>query len=159
MDYIKKDKFISDIIINKLGSIPIKYNGDITIFYNICNEITSEYPKYYNYINNYFIKNKLQFFKNGEYNQSILPEDCKSNSFLENYNKYLKLRLCKERIINWYNFITFLKEESIRSIDNLINIKNQNIQYKLKRTKFKNKYKDDIFSEIIKSLVNIKIIK
>ena len=51
-----------------MGSIPIKYNGDITIFYNICNEITSEYTKYYNYINNYFIKNKLQFFKNGEYN-------------------------------------------------------------------------------------------
>ena len=38
---------------------------------------------------------------------------------MENYNGYLKSKLGKHRIINWINFINFIKEESDRSIQKL----------------------------------------
>ena len=101
-----------------------------------------KFPKYNNYILNYFVKNKKEFFKNGDYDYSKIPLDCKSNSFLENYNKYLKLRLGSKKIVNWFNFLNFLKEESDRSLEKLSDIKNYNIQFKLNNTKFTNKYKD-----------------
>ena len=101
------------------------------------------YSLYSNFIKNYFIKNKKDFFKKGDYNYSIIPDDCRSNSFLENYNKYLKQRLGKKRIINWFNFISFIKEESKRSLDKLSINDNFNINYKLKKMKFKNKFYND----------------
>ena len=91
-----------------------------------------KFPKYNNYILNYFVKNKKEFFKNGDY--SKIPLDCKSTSFLKNYDKYLKLRLGPKKIVNWFNF---LKEESDRSLEKLAEIKNYNIKFKLKTIKFK----------------------
>ena len=83
--------------------------------------------------------------KKVDYNYSIIPDDCRSNSFLENYNRYINLiqRLGKKRIINWFNFISFIKEESKRSLDKLSINDNFNINYKLKKTKFKNKFYND----------------
>ena len=40
---------------------------------------------------------------------------------MENYNGYIKSQLGKHRIINWINFINFIKLESQRSIDKLYN--------------------------------------
>ena len=60
----------------------------------------------------YFIDNSLDYFR--------IPEDCRSNSYLENYNGYIKSKLGKYRIVNWVNFIHFMKEESSRSIEKLL---------------------------------------
>ena len=38
---------------------------------------------------------------------------------MENYNGYIKSQLGKHRIINWVNFINFIKLESQRSINKL----------------------------------------
>ena len=54
----------------------------------------------------------MQYFNDYSLNYSIFPDDCKTNNFLENYNDYLKNMLGKHRIINWVNFIHFIKEES-----------------------------------------------
>ena len=125
-----------------MGKIPLIYKGNIETFNNIIENIIFKFPKYSNFIRNYFVKNKKELFTNGDYNYSKIPQDCKSNSFLENYNKYLKLLLGRKRIINWFNFLNFLKEESDRAYEKLIDIKNYNIEFKLTKTKFYNKYLD-----------------
>ena len=57
-----------------------------------------------------------------------MPTDCRTNSFLENYNGYIKSKLGKNRIINWVNFLYFLKEESQRSINKLYNATGKNLK-------------------------------
>ena len=46
---------------------------------------------------------------------------------MENYNRYIKLKLGEKRIINWINFLHFIKEESNRSLNKLINDTNYNL--------------------------------
>ena len=74
-----------------------------------------------NFINEYFIENKLEYFKDLSLDYSRTPEDCHTNNYLENYNGFIKSKLGKHRIINWVNFINFIKLESQRSIDKLYN--------------------------------------
>ena len=81
--------------------------------------IIKQYPLYDNFINNYFIENKLQFFKDNSLNYNLIPNDCRTNNYLENYNGFIKLKLGKNRVINWINFINFIKEESSRAIEKL----------------------------------------
>ena len=57
---------------------------------NKLNELKSKYPKYINFLENYFVKNKYIYFKNGNMNYSLIPNDTRSNSYLENYNKFIK---------------------------------------------------------------------
>ena len=82
------------------------------------------YPFYENFINNYFLKNHLNYFKDNSLNYSNIPKDCRSNSFLENYNGYIKQKLGKHRVVNWVNFIEFIKSESSRSVEKLLNSAN-----------------------------------
>ena len=53
-------------------------------------EIVQKYPNFKNIIEKYFRKYKLEFFIKGDYNYNELPIDCRSNSYLENYNLYIK---------------------------------------------------------------------
>ena len=48
---------------------------------------------------------------------------------MENYNGFIKHQLGKHRIINWVNFIDFIKKESQRSIEKLMNSQPNNIIY------------------------------
>ena len=60
-----------------------------------------------------------------------------NNSSLENYNKVIKDSLGKKKIIHWLNNMSFLKGESVKIQNKLIN----NILYKANFTKFGiNKY-------------------
>ena len=54
----------------------------------------------------------MQYFNDYSLNYSIIPDDCRANNFLENYNGYLKNMLGKHMIINLVNFIHFIKAES-----------------------------------------------
>ena len=67
----------------------------MAFFNNKINDIKCKFPKYTEFIDEYFIKSKYKLFELGCYNYNLLPEDCRSNSYLENYNLYLKKNLGK----------------------------------------------------------------
>ena len=119
--YKSEMKIISNEVIKILSSIPFVYKGNIEIVKKILEETKSKYKNYSNYIDNYLINNKMQYFIDNSLNYNIIPEDCRTNNFLENYNGYLKNMLGNHRIINWVNFIHFIKTESQRSIEKLMN--------------------------------------
>ena len=87
---------------------------------SIRDEIKLEFPLYKNFIDNYFLKNKLKYFKDNSLYYKNIPKDCRTNNYFENYNGYIKRQLGKSRIINWINFIDFIKKESQRSIEKLM---------------------------------------
>ena len=44
----------------------------------------------------FFIKNKMLYFKDNSLNYNNIPDDCRTNNYLENYNGYIKNQLGKE---------------------------------------------------------------
>ena len=128
--YKQNYKAESDIIVDRFGLIPLLYKGDMKIFNQECDNLCKTYPRYHNFINNYFIKNKKEYFEDNSLDYSNIPKDCRTNSFLENYNGFIKSKLGKYRITNWVNFMNFLKEESQRSIDKLYNATSTNLKNK-----------------------------
>ena len=81
----------------------------------VLDETKNLYKGHANFIENYFKNNKMQYFEDNSLNYNIIPDDCRTNNFLENYNGFIKLVLGKHRIVNWVNFIHFIKSESSRS--------------------------------------------
>ena len=63
--------------------------------------ILIQYPKYYIYIINYFISNKLRYFKDWALDLKI-PLRISSNSIFERFNKIVKLEVKKENIIGLF---------------------------------------------------------
>ena len=137
--YKKSSKLDSDIILETLGKIPFIYKGDIKKVSLECDNLIKEFPNYDNFINNYFIRNKKKYFEDGSLDYSNVPKDCRSNSFLENYNGFIKNKLGKYRIVNWVNFMNFLKEESQRSISKLFNATSNHLKNK--------QFKDQLLSK------------
>ena len=136
--YKKKDKEISDKIIQKLSNLPFEYNGDMKIINQKLNKIIKKFPLYENYINNYFKVNKYEYFEDLSLDYNRIPIDFRTNNYLENYNGYIKNQLGKNRIINWVNFIHFIKLESRRSIEKLTNTDKQIIILDLNNNKKEN---------------------
>ena len=88
--YKKEDKETSNYIIEKLSSLPFLYKGKLDFVNSLINKISNDYPKYSNFLNNYFLRNKLQYFKDQSLDYYRIPKDCRTNNFLENYNGHLK---------------------------------------------------------------------
>ena len=93
--------------------------------------------QYKNHINliDYFIDNYKENFKNNKkYNYILYPEYVRSNSRMENYNRYLKRKFNNKKIVECLNFLNILLDEYDRFseiiINNLsnneINVKNKN---------------------------------
>lgn len=98
----KKDNITynkSQNAISIFGKIPIEYNGDIGYVDTVLNNLKKKYNEFANLLDNYFIKYKYNYFINGDYNYSKIPKDVRSNSFLENYNTFLKKKLGKKKFI------------------------------------------------------------
>ena len=134
--------------------MPFIYKSDVSIIKKNCDDIIEKYPEYYNYITNYFLPSKMKYFEDNSLNYFEVPKDCRSNSFLENYNKYIKEKLGKKRLVNLVNFINFIKDESKSSIEKLLNSSQQyqNLilsNYYLKKDKDHNYYNDN--NNIIKT--------
>ena len=123
-------------VINELGLLPINYNGDINYIINSLNEIVENYPNFKNIIEKYFKRYKMEYFINGDYNYSELPIDCRSNSYLENYNLFIKQNLGRKYKLRWDIFIKFLKSESERIRNKLTKNTESNLLQKAKNTKF-----------------------
>ena len=94
-----------------------KFKCNIKYYENECEKLIENYPFYDNFINNYFLKNHLEYFKNGSSNYTNIPKYCIPISCLENYNEFIKQKLGKHRLLNWVIFIEFIKLESIRTIN------------------------------------------
>ena len=95
-----------------------------------------KYPLFKNVIENFFIKYKMEYFINGDYNYNDLPLDCRSNSCFENYNLFMKQNLGKKYKLRWDAFLNFLKSESERITNKLTKNTETNILKKAKKTKF-----------------------
>ena len=121
-------------IINSLTKLAVDYKGNLNIVNKTIENIKQKHPDYINFLNNYFIKNKLKYFISGELDYSSLPIDC--ISVLENYNKIFKESLGKSKYIHWINYIHFIYTESRRIKNKIYNNLNQNIQYTQKFSKF-----------------------
>ena len=92
--------------------LPIFYKGNLKYVDDKLEEIKVNYPIYTNYIENYFIKFKYKYFVNVNLNYDLIPKDIRSNSFLENYNRYIKKMLGDTNECQWINFIHFIKSAS-----------------------------------------------
>ena len=103
------DANITYEIITQISLLPLNYKGNIEYLKNQLNIILLQYPKYYNYIVNYFISNKLRYFQDGTYDYSKFPPDIRSNSILERYNKLVETELGEKRTFNWVGFVNFIK--------------------------------------------------
>ena len=113
MGYKKEDKEVSDIIIKELSILPIIYNGYINIIIKIINRLKGKFHIFNNFITNYFIENKLTYFKDNSLKYSAIPKDCDPTIFL-------KIIIGKSRIYNWAIFIHFIKKEIERSLEKLL---------------------------------------
>ena len=110
------------------------------------NNIKKNFPYVIDFIDKYFIICKKPFFENGEYNYNDIPIDCCANSYLENYNLFLKKQLGRKYKLNWDLFINFIKKEFIRIRDRLTENTEKNIKIISKKTKFgSEKYTQNTF--------------
>ena len=93
-DYIEETK----IVLKQLAAIPFLYKGNMDIFNMLINNIIEEHSEYADYINKYFIINKKKYFEDESYNYCLIPVDCRTNSNIEIYNRYIKTNLDKKKL-------------------------------------------------------------
>ena len=96
-------------------------------------DLSKAYPYYNNFLNEYFVKNKIKYFIDDSLNYSKYPKDVRSNSILERYNRYVKEQINKKRYCNWIIFLKFINTE-ISRVDNILS-KNENINIAFSKKK------------------------
>ena len=74
-------------MLKELGLIPLIYKGNINKFDELIDDLLEKHHNYCTFIEECFLKNKKKYIEDNTYNYSLLPDDCRSNSALENYNK------------------------------------------------------------------------
>ena len=101
-------------ILNDIFTLPFSFNNnDYTNVDSLCNKYGKEYPDFINY----FKRQWVSFFINGLLNYSYLKKDFRSNSYIENYNRRIKLKLSKYLYgkskvkISWPLFLYFIRNE------------------------------------------------
>ena len=120
----------------ELSYLPLKYKGNIKYFDDTVDNIKKKNPIFTNFIDKYFIKVKRKFFVSKDFDYYHIPNDIRANSYVKTYNKFIKEYLRKKRIVNWYNFIIFLKNESKRIKDKIYTFDKQNININKKKQNF-----------------------
>ena len=78
----------------------------------------------------------MEYFYNGDYIYSELPIGCRSNSYMENYNLFIKQNLGRKYKLWWDVFLKFLKFKSERIRNKLTKNTESNLLQKAKNTKF-----------------------
>ena len=162
---LKKDfESIGKIILNELYSLPFKYyknKNDII-------ELKDKYKNKYNCIEEflqYFETQWLQYYENGMLNYKHLSKEQRSNSYIENYNRRIKLKLSKylygknKCIITW-PFLYFIKKEEEDYKNEIFNLEKELLDKNKKITKFKKTKKIfKIINEIEEKNIKNKIMK
>ena len=114
--------------------MPYIYNNNVNIFEKIKDKYLGQEIKKKYKINvfeeylSYYEKFWMPYFNNGMLNYAYLQKDQRSNSYIENYNRRIKLKLSKYLYgkkhchISWALFIYFIKNEEedyrLNNIDN-----------------------------------------
>ena len=93
-------KFINETnnLINELGILPLKYKGNIEYINDTILNLKKLYPNHYTFLE-YFISENLKYFLNNALNYNIYPKYVRSNSILENYNRYINDNLGEKKLI------------------------------------------------------------
>ena len=76
-----------------LGNLCFIYKEDAKIIFDALNKIKKDYPKYINFIDEYFISNKLEYFNDFSLDYNRIHNGCIINNYLENFNGYIKSQL------------------------------------------------------------------
>ena len=113
--------------------MPLKYNGNVNYVLDKIKELSKAYPYYNNFLNEYFVKNKIKYFIDDSLNYSKYPKNVRSNSILERYNRHVKEQINKKRYCNWIIFLKFINTE-ISRVDNILS-KNENINIAFSKKK------------------------
>lgn len=144
---LKKNEYADtkDDILLQLGLLPLEYDGNLKYINDKIEYLISieKYEVYSNFLNNYFLAEFTNYFKDGTLNYSLIPVEARTNSALENYNSYINRILGDKEEINWLNFITFLKDEVDRWQQKIgsINVKLIDVIKAQKKLSNKNKKK------------------
>ena len=101
-------------ILNDIFTLPFSFhNKDYTNVDSICNKYENDYPEFIGY----FRRQWVPIFLKGLLNYSYLKKEYRSNSYIENYNRRIKLKLSKflygkSRVkISWPLFLYFIRNE------------------------------------------------
>ena len=87
--YNKKHKLVSLKLLNDQYKISYIYAYNK----NCIEEIFSKYPNQYIEFRDYFEKFQKKFFSDGTLDYTKIDKEYRSNSYIENYNKRIKLKL------------------------------------------------------------------
>ena len=128
----------------EISKVPLIYKGNIKYSDEIMINFKENHKNFLQFIDKYFIKNKRIFFVDKIYDYYHIPNDIRSNSYLENYSKYIKGKLGENRIVNWFNFINFLKNESKIIKEKIYKHDTQNIRFSQKKSKFNYKKYNEV---------------
>ena len=120
----KENEVETNNILKKFFFLPFTIDEELTIIDSLCNKYNEYCPQFINYFNNQWIK----YCKNGCLNYKKLKKPYRSNSYIENYNRRIKLKLSKylygksRTKISWPLFHHFIlqEEEEFRK-DYLVN--------------------------------------
>ena len=102
--------------LNEFYKLPFKFYKNNKILEDIKLKYIKENNLYKDFIN-YFENQWLPYFINGILNYKYLSKEQRSNSYIENYNRRIKLRLSKflygknKCKITWPLFLYFIKNE------------------------------------------------
>ena len=143
---IKKDnKQIVEKFLKILYKPPFLYDKDK----NFINAQIIKYEENYNFLSDYIEYYKKQWFKyflNGMLDYTNLDKFQRSNSYIENYNRRIKLKLSKYLYgkskckISWPLFLYFIKNEEKDVKNDNYNLENK-VEIKLTDIKYENKEK------------------
>ena len=143
--YNKKHKLVSRKLLNDLYKLPYIYAYNK----NCIEEIFSKHPNQYIEFRNYFEIFWKKFFSDGTLDYTKIDKEYRSNSYIENYNKRIKLKLSEylfgksKTKISWPLLNYFIKEEEHDyrtdniNIESSLEIKNTNYHKEIE-----NEYKD-----------------
>ena len=110
----KINKNLDNQILNDIFTLPFSINKtDYTNIDSFCNNYEDHYLEFIAY----FRVQWVPFFVNGILNYSYLKKEYQSNSYIENYNRRIKLKLSKYLYgkskvkISWPLFLYFMRNE------------------------------------------------
>ena len=104
------------LLLNELYKLPFLYHKNRDYFQTIKTKyeiIDNSLKEYLNYFENQW----YPYFTKGNLDYHYLSKELRSNSYIENYNRRIKLKLCKflfgknHCLITWPLFLYFMKEE------------------------------------------------
>ena len=127
---------ITKEIIKRLAKTCLDYKGSMDYFDGEIKNMETQYNKEYYPLISYFVENKRKSFGDGDYNYNTLPEDIRTNSSLERYNKELKKYVGNKKNCYWFIFLNMINNELLRIKDIITKNQNKNVRYYSKKIKF-----------------------